>query len=75
MLNVKLSTHAQSSNQHVLTLELTDEVNPFFYYSFHCTEADFHYLKNEQNFIFDFQMFPNVIKDHIKYCLATLNQE
>ena len=67
--------HAPSSNSHqqILTIELTDEQNPYFLYSLDCSETDFHVLKSEQSFLFDFQMFPSYIIQHLENCLASFN--
>ena len=74
VLNVKLITHtaqSNSSSQKVLTIELTDpENNPFFLYTLDCSESDFHVLRAEQQFLFDFQMFPSYIMQHIDSCLS-----
>jgi hypothetical protein len=74
LLNVKLVLHASqssSSQQQVLTIELTDpDNNPYFLYSLDCSESDFHVLRSEQQFLFDFQMFPSYILQHLEQCLA-----
>lgn len=44
-----------------MTLELTDEQNPYFLYSLDCLETDFHQIKVKQHFNFDFQHFPYYI--------------
>lgn len=43
----------------MLTLELTDEEDPFFIYTLDISEQDYHILKNEQQIMVDFQQFPN----------------
>lgn len=55
-LGIKIVIHAQSSNsqQQVLTIELTDEQNPYFLYTLECSETDYHLLKSEQQLIVDF---------------------
>ena len=47
---VKLALHAQSttSQQQLLSLEVTDEVNPYFLYTLECLETDFHLIKQGQ---------------------------
>jgi spindle assembly abnormal protein 6 len=70
-LNVKLNLHAQqvstTSQQHVLTFELTDPLsNPYFLYTVDISESDFHLLRQQQNFRFDFQSFPAYIIKHLE---------
>lgn len=38
----------------MLTLELTDEDDPFFIYTLDISEQDYHILKNEQQIMVDF---------------------
>ena len=44
-LTIKLVIHAPSSQSQMLTLELTDEEDPFFIYSLDISEQDYHVLK------------------------------
>ena len=39
-------------------------------YTLDCAESDFHVLRAEQQFLFDFQMFPAYIMQHIESCLS-----
>lgn len=75
LLSVKLVLHAQQSSnsqQQVLTLELTDpDQNAYFLYTLDCSESDFHVLRSEQQFLFDFQMFPSYIMQHLESCMAS----
>ena len=51
LLNIKMIIHApnsSSSQSQILTVELTDEEDPFFIYTMDCSEQDYHILKNEQ---------------------------
>jgi spindle assembly abnormal protein 6 len=50
------SQTASSSSR--LTIELTDESNPFFIYTFDCSEQDFHMLKTQMYLMIDFNAFP-----------------
>lgn len=44
-------------------------------YTLDCSESDFHVLRNEQHFLFDFQMFPSYIINHLESCQASLTHE
>lgn len=39
----------------MLTLELSDQEDPYFIYSMDISEQDYHILKNEQQIMVDFQ--------------------
>jgi hypothetical protein len=57
-LNFKMIIHApnsQNSSTQILTVELTDEQDPYFLYLMDCSEQDYHILKNEQQIMVDFQ--------------------
>lgn len=50
-LTIKLVIHAPSSSNsqsQLLTLELTDEEDPYFIYTLDISEQDYHILKQEQ---------------------------
>ena len=50
-LNIKMIMHApntSSAQTQILTVELTDEEDPYFVYTMDCSEQDYHILKNEQ---------------------------
>ena len=75
-LSVKMVLHAQSSGtqQQLLAFELTDEANPHFLFTMDCSESDFHLIKTQQQFHFDFQTFPHYIAEQLekaKACCAT----
>ena len=56
-LTIKLVIHAPNSSNsqsQMLTLELTDEEDPFFIYTLDICEQDYHILKNEQQIMVDF---------------------
>lgn len=56
-LTIKLVIHAPNSSNassQMLTLELTDEDDPFFIYTLDISEQDYHILKNEQQIMVDF---------------------
>jgi hypothetical protein len=40
--------NSSNSQSQMLTLELTDEEDPFFIYTLDISEQDYHILKNEQ---------------------------
>ena len=44
-----------------LTLQLTDPLDPFFFYSLTLTESDFGALRRQQGLIVDFAQFPAMI--------------
>ena len=75
-LIIKIALHAQStsSQQQILCFELTEDSNPFFYYYLNCSESDFHVVKQEQQFLFDFQKFPGYIIQHLESCMASYTQ-
>ena len=41
-IKISLHAHAQSANQQVLMMELTDEQDPLFLFQLSCSEQDFH---------------------------------
>lgn len=53
-----------------MTLELTDEQNPYFLYTLDCLESDFHMIKTGQQFHFDFQTFPHYIAEQLEKCIS-----
>ena len=67
-IKITLSAASSSSQQHTLTLELTDEANPQFLYTLECSEQDFHILKQEQQLLVDFQAFPQKFVELLDYC-------
>ena len=67
-LTIKLVIHAPSSQSQMLTLELTDEEDPFFIYSLDISEQDYHVLKQEQQIMVDFQQFPNQFVELLNFC-------
>lgn len=60
-----------------MTLELTDEQDPFFLHTLDCLESDFHQIKIKQQFNFDFQNFPVFISEQLEKCqvAASSNSE
>jgi hypothetical protein len=50
-------------------------VNPYFLYTLDCSETDFHVLRSEQHFLFDFQMFPSYIIQHLESCMSSSTQQ
>jgi Centriolar protein SAS N-terminal len=42
--------------------------NPYFLYTLDCEESDFHALRQQQHFLFDFQLFPSFITQHLDNC-------
>lgn len=49
-LTIKMIIHApnsQNSQTQMLTVEVTDEEDPYFIYTMDCSEQDYHILKNE----------------------------
>jgi hypothetical protein len=72
LLNIKMILHAQQASKQVLTIELTDpEQNSFFLYTLDCSETDFHVLRSEQHLLFDFQLFPSYITQHLDSCTSS----
>ena len=59
----------------MLSIELTDDINSYFLYYLNCSETDFVVLKQEQQFLFDFQKFPNYIIQHLESCVASYTQD
>lgn len=62
-LDIKIQLHAPPNQitQQVLTIELSDSENPYFYFNFECSEADYPHLKQELQVLIDFQQFPGEI--------------
>ena len=56
-LSVKISVHQHTAStaQQVLSVEITDETNPYFVYNYQCSESEFHLLKEEERLTLDFQ--------------------
>ena len=70
LLNVKILIQSQPpSNQQILTIELTDETNPYFLYTMEISDTEFHRLRNEQALLVDFQSFPKKIIELIELCI------
>lgn len=67
-IKISLHAHAQSANQQVLTMELTDEQDPLFLFQLSCSEQDFHILKSEQQLLVDFQAFPQSFVELLNFC-------
>lgn len=70
-LSIKLVIQApqgQNSATQLLTLELTDEDDPYFIYSLDISEQDYHLLKQEQQIMVDFQQFPNQFVELLSFC-------
>lgn len=59
----------RSAHHLALIFEITDEADPFFYYSLSVGEGDFHALKSEQRLLVDFQTFPSRLVDLLQNCL------
>lgn len=59
----------RASHSVALIFELTDESDPFFYFSLNVGEGDFHSLKAEQRLLVDFQTFPSRLVDLLQTCL------
>eukprot|EP00746_Dinoflagellata_sp_MGD_P157655 gnl/MRDRNA2_/MRDRNA2_86276_c0_seq1.p1 gnl/MRDRNA2_/MRDRNA2_86276_c0~~gnl/MRDRNA2_/MRDRNA2_86276_c0_seq1.p1 ORF type:complete len:663 (+),score=169.74 gnl/MRDRNA2_/MRDRNA2_86276_c0_seq1:136-2124(+) len=59
----------RSAHHLALIFELTDEADPFFFYSLSVGEGDFHALKSEQRLLVDFQTFPSRLVDLLQNCL------
>lgn len=70
-LSIKVETRALGRNGQGFVVELTDEADAFFIYSLECAEADFLAIKNEQNLVFDFQMFPSKFIELLEMCPIT----
>ncbi len=69
MLSLKMEMKAVGAhNDQLLTIELTDENDPFFLYMLEFGESDFLALKTEQNLVFDFQMFPRMFIELLELC-------
>eukprot|EP01022_Parablepharisma_sp_SALTPOND_P015114 TRINITY_DN2110_c0_g1_i2.p3 TRINITY_DN2110_c0_g1~~TRINITY_DN2110_c0_g1_i2.p3 ORF type:complete len:568 (+),score=112.13 TRINITY_DN2110_c0_g1_i2:387-2090(+) len=69
MLSIKIEMKTIGGhNEQMLNFELTDENDPFFLFTMECGESDFITLKNEQNLIFDFQLFPNKFIELLELC-------
>ena len=62
-----------SSNTQMLTVEITDELDPYFVYKMDCSEQDYHILKTEQQIMVDFQQFPNQFVELLNYCDGSSN--
>jgi predicted DCC family thiol-disulfide oxidoreductase YuxK len=67
-IKISLHAHAQSANQQVLMMELTDEQDPLFLFQLSCSEQDFHILKSEQQLLVDFQAFPQSFVELLNFC-------
>jgi len=63
LLHVKITTTPQ-----LLTLELTDPEDAFFFHHLCLTESDFHVLKAEQRLLVDFQTFPSKLLELLRSC-------
>lgn len=59
----------RSAHHLALVFEVTEESDPFFYYSLSVGEGDFHVLKTEQRLLVDFQTFPSRLVDLLQTCL------
>ena len=57
-----------SSSSTKLSIEITDENDPFFYYGMDCGETEFHLLKQEQSILVDFQQFPGKFSELVSFC-------
>ena len=57
----------------MLTVEITDELDPYFVYKMDCSEQDYHILKTEQQIMVDFQQFPNQFVELLNYCDGSSN--
>ena len=71
-LTIKIVVGA-SSNTQMLTVEITDEQDPYFIYKMDCSEQDYHILKTEQQIMVDFQQFPNQFVELLNYCDGSSN--
>lgn len=67
-LNIGMTINSSTTK---LAIEITDEQDPFFYYSMDCGETEFHSLKQEQSILVDFQAFPGKFSELVNFC----NQE
>ena len=56
-------------NGDILSILVTDEMDPFFLYSQQVCETDFHLLKREQSLLVDFYTFPKHLIQLLKNCL------
>lgn len=70
LLSVKIETKAPSgrTKEQAISIELTDEKDPFFFFMMECSETDFVALKNEQNLLMDFQQFPAMVVELLSHC-------
>eukprot|EP01083_Nonionella_stella_P014118 39717_1 len=62
-------------NQHILSITLTDESDPYFLYTLSVTENDFHHLKSDQTLLVDFAVFPKSLVMLLQQCLACKQEE
>mmetsp|Transcript_32301 Transcript_32301/g.77449 ORF Transcript_32301/g.77449 Transcript_32301/m.77449 type:complete len:670 (+) Transcript_32301:39-2048(+) len=63
LLHLKITATPQ-----LLTLELTDPDDAFFFHHLCLTESDFHVLKAEQRLLVDFQTFPSKLLELLRSC-------
>ncbi len=70
LLSIKIEVKPAGghSKELVISVELTDEKDPFFFFHMECTETDFLSLKSEQNLLVDFQQFPSMLVELLGHC-------
>jgi len=74
-LSIAISLHSPqsqtaSSGQKVLTMELTDESDPFFLYTMEVGETEYHVLKKQQSLLVDFASFPANFNEYLDQCVS-----
>lgn len=76
LLTLKIEKMVQvPQNQHILSITLTDESDPFFLYSLRVNENDFHALKSDQALLVDFAVFPKSLVMLLEQCLQCQHDE
>ena len=58
-----------------LQIEITDEEDPYIFYSLRMSEEDFSVLKSQQGLLIDFSSFPSKFVQLVERCVAEYQTE
>lgn len=62
-------------SNNVVSLVITDNDDPLFYYKSSINESEFQQIKSQQNLLIDFQQFPFKITEMFELCKENVNME
>lgn len=70
-----MNINVVSPSKQIITINLTDPVDPLFLFSIDIGEQEFHYLKQEQSLLIEFQHFPQIFFEMLDMCSKSYSKQ